>query len=50
MCYRLPLVNIIFFTLTYGPLKLVMLNMENCQAMSNIPIGAYAPEWHGIST
>lgn len=27
-----------------------MLSMENCQAMSNMPIRAYAAQWHGIST
>lgn len=35
---------------TYNPLKIVMLNMESCQAMSNMPIRAYAAQWHGIST
>jgi len=48
MCYRLAL--IIFYMHTYNPLKLVMLNVENFQAMSNMAIGAYAAQWCGIST
>lgn len=44
MCYRLALRNILFFTLAYSPLNLVMLNMESCQAVSNIPVGAYAAQ------